>query len=86
MALTLGALSSSTVSRQLPGAPFSHLQSDDENACGPRGHRAQPASLLWPWDSPGKNTGLGCHALLQGIFLTQGLNLGFCIVGRFFTI
>ena len=24
-------------------------------------------------DSPGKNTGVGCHALLQGIFLTQGL-------------
>ena len=28
------------------------------------------------WDSPGKNTGVGCHALLQWIFLTQGLNLG----------
>ena len=27
-------------------------------------------------DSPGKNTGVGCHALLQGIFLTQGLNPG----------
>ena len=26
-------------------------------------------------DSPGKNTGVGCRALLQGIFLTQGLNL-----------
>ena len=26
-------------------------------------------------DSPGKNTGVVCHALLQGIFLTQGLNL-----------
>ena len=25
-------------------------------------------------DSPGKNTGVGCHGLLQGIFLTQGLN------------
>ena len=30
--------------------------------------------LLCPWDSPGKNTGVGCHALLQGIFLTQGSN------------
>ena len=29
-----------------------------------------------PWDSPGKNTGVGCHALLQGIFLTWGLNPG----------
>ena len=26
------------------------------------------------WDSPGKNTGVGCHFLLQGIFLTQGSN------------
>ena len=30
--------------------------------------------LSHPWDSPGKNTGGGCHALFQGIFLTQGLN------------
>ena len=28
-------------------------------------------------DSPGKNTGMGCHTLLQGIFPTQGLNPGF---------
>ena len=27
-----------------------------------------------PRDSPGKNTGVGCHALLQGIFPTQGLS------------
>ena len=30
--------------------------------------------LLCPWNSPGKNTGVGCHALLLGIFPTQGLN------------
>ena len=30
--------------------------------------------LLCPWDSPGKKTGVGCHFLLQGIFLTQGSN------------
>ena len=35
----------------------------------------QPTRLLCPWDSPGKNTGVGCHALLQGIFLTEGSNL-----------
>ena len=29
-------------------------------------------SLLCPWDSPGKSTGVGCCALFQGIFLTQG--------------
>ena len=34
----------------------------------------QLTRLLHPWDSPGKNTGVGCHALLQGIFPTQGLN------------
>ena len=34
------------------------------------------ASILCPRDSPGKNTGVGCHFLLQGIFLTQGSNLG----------
>ena len=34
-----------------------------------------PTRLLCPWDSLGKNTGVGCHALFQGIFLTQGLNL-----------
>ena len=33
-----------------------------------------PTRLLCPWDSPGKNTGVGCHALLQGIFPAQGLN------------
>ena len=26
------------------------------------------------WDSPGKNPGVGCHSLFQGIFLTQGSN------------
>ena len=31
--------------------------------------------LLCPWDSPGKNTGVGCQFLLPGIFLTQGSNL-----------
>ena len=33
-----------------------------------------PFNLLCPWDSPGKNTRVGCHAFLQGIFLTQGSN------------
>ena len=36
----------------------------------------QPTSLLCPWDFPGKNTGVGSHSFLQGIFPTQGLNLG----------
>ena len=33
--------------------------------------------LLCPWGFPGKNTGVDCHSLLQGIFPTQGSNLGF---------
>ena len=31
------------------------------------------SKLLGPWDFPGKNTGVGCHFLLQGIFKTQRL-------------
>ena len=38
--------------------------------------------MLCPWDSPGKNTGVGCHFLLQGIFLTQGLNPGLLHFGQ----
>ena len=37
----------------------------------------QPARLLCPLDYPGKNTGVGCHYLLQGVFLTQESNPGF---------
>ena len=37
-------------------------------------------------DSPGKNAGVGCHALLQGIFPTQGLNSVFRTAGGFLTI
>ena len=37
-------------------------------------HGLWPARLLSSWDFPGKNTGVGCHSLLQEIFLTQGSN------------
>ena len=40
-------------------------------------HEWEPARLLSPWDSPGKNTGVGCHFLLHGIFPIQGSNPGF---------
>ena len=36
--------------------------------------RTVACRLLCPWDSPGKNTGVDSHSLLQGIFLTQGWN------------
>ena len=57
----------------------------DPIACSSPG----PSRLLCPWDSPGKNTGVGCHSLLQGIFPTQGLNGGLlclpALAGGFFT-
>ena len=37
-----------------------------------------PVRFLCPWDFPGKNTGVGCHFLLQGIFLTEGSNYCLC--------
>ena len=37
-------------------------------------HGMCPARLLCPWDSPAKNTGVGCHCLLQRIFLIHGSN------------
>ena len=42
--------------------------------------------LLYPWNFPGKNIGVGCHFLLQRIFPTQGWNLGLphCIASRCF--
>ena len=36
----------------------------------------QPAQLPCPWDSPSKNTGVDCHALLHGIVPTLGSNPG----------
>ena len=38
--------------------------------CDPRG--LWPDRLLCPWDSPGKDSGVGCHFLFQGVFPTQG--------------
>ena len=46
-------------------------------------------SFLFPWHSPGKNTGVSCHSLLQGIFPTQGssprVSCGSCIAGQVLT-
>ena len=56
----------------LCGAVLSHPVLSDSL----RPHGLLPARLLCPWDSPGKNTAAGCHALLQGIFMTQGSNPG----------
>ena len=47
-----------------------------------RSHGLLPARLLCPWNYPGKNTGVGCHSLLQGIFLIQVAYYGASQVGR----
>ena len=41
-----------------------------------RPHRWQPTRLCRPWDSPGKNTGVGCHFLLQQSRSRGGLKQG----------
>ena len=45
-------------------------------------HELQPTRLLSPWNLPGKNTGVGSHSPLQGIFLTQGSNPGLWHCGQ----
>ena len=40
-------------------------------------HGLQPSRLLCPWNTPGKNTGVDGHSLLQRLFLIQGSNPGF---------
>ena len=42
----------------------------------------EPDSLLCPWDFPGKNTRMGCHFILQGIFQTRGQTHVSCIGWR----
>ena len=57
---------------------WSHsVVSDSLQPCG-----LWPTRLFCPWDFPGKNTGVGCHFLLQGIFLTQGSNPGLLHCGQ----
>ena len=46
-----------------------------------RPHRLQPARLLCPWDFPGKNTGVGCHFLLQGSSQLRDRTRVFCTAG-----
>ena len=46
------------------------VMSDSLQSSGPKGAR-----LPCPWDSPGKNTGVGCHALLREILPYPGIEL-----------
>ena len=58
-------------------ATQSHLTLCNSMDCSPPGSSVHG-------DSPGKNTGVGCHSLLQGIFATQGLNPGLLHCRQFF--
>ena len=50
-----------------------------------RPHGRQPARLLRPWGSPGKNTGVSCHSLLQGVSQPGDWTQVSNVAGRFFT-
>ena len=54
-----------------------YVKEKTENvSCSVVSNSLPPARLLCPWDSPGKNTGVGCHSLFQGIFSNWGSNPG----------
>ena len=56
-------LDSSGISWAAATAKSLHITSVMSDSVRP--HRRQPTRLPCPWDSPGKNTGMGCHFLLQ---------------------
>ena len=54
-------------------------------SCSVVSNSLRPHVLHSPWNSPGQNTGVGSHSLLQGIFPTQGSNPGLLHCSQFFT-
>ena len=88
---TLPSSSSSSVivlSSQGPRLMISRVHAKLFQSCPTlRCYGPWPARFLCPWDSPGKNPGVGCHFLLQGIFPTYVSNphLPCILSGRFFT-
>ena len=57
----------------LPGKPFFQLESE---GCSVMSNSLRPRGLYHPWNSPGRNTGVGSLSLFQGIFPAQGSNPG----------
>ena len=86
----MGTHQDSTLSRPAPQAQLSsnyctsfkwlYLASGQSHSAVPDSLQPswtiQSTKLLCPWNSPGKNTGVGSHSLLQGIFPTRGSNMG----------
>ena len=60
----------------MAGRLFTIWVTSRSESCSVVSYSLQPHGLYSPWNSPGRNTGVGCLLLLQGIFLTQGLNSG----------
>ena len=64
----------------IPRSPWKNCLPRNQSLMPKRLETAGPwttaTKLLCSWDYPGKNTGVGCHVLLQGIFSTQRLNQG----------
>ena len=58
-----------------PGKTIDHFENENESR-SVLSDSLQPHRLYSPWNSPGQNTEVGSPSLLQGIFPTQGLNLG----------
>ena len=74
----LTALSVNNVCVKLIGSVSHSVVSDSLQP-----HGLQPTRLLCPWDFPGKNTGVGCHFLLQGIFWPRDRTQVSCTAGGF---
>ena len=62
-----------------PPAYWTYMQSESES-CSVVPNSLQPHGLHSPWTSPGQNTRMGSHSLLQGIFPTQGSSPCICRV------
>ena len=73
---------------QLSTAPGEKSESESYSVTSDslRSHGLFLARILCPLNSPGKNTGVGCHSLLQGIFQTHGSNPDLPNFRQFFTI
>ena len=57
-----------------PHVPYKSVK--ESESCSVVSNSLQPHVLYSPWNSPGQNTGVGSHSLLQGIVPTQGSNPG----------
>ena len=76
------------IDSQLPHSSYPCMVSHFSHVCLFVTLWTVPPKFLCAWDSPGKNMGVGCHVLLQGIFPTQGSNshlLSPALAGGFFT-